>query len=149
MHGKVSMFVVGLFLLTASIIQAQTQNDAVTLSGKVGEATQLSNGDLHVWLESPSGAGSEVCLGSSRFLQDQGFLPDVGDSIEVTAARVGRSSLLVASSLQIRGKTVNLSGAKGTADCPGCTGHNCGGHNCGHHCSGGQCADCGHHCDHE
>lgn len=151
MHGKVTTLVFGLFLFLAPIVQtqAQTQNDAVTLSGTVGEATQLSNGDLHVWVESPSGGGSEVCLGSSRFLEDQGFLPGVGDSIQITVARVGRTSLLVANSLQIRGKTLTLGGAKAVSDCPGCAGQAYGGHNCGHHNCGGHCSSHGYHDDHE
>lgn len=72
MHGKVSVFVIGLFLLIAPIVHAQEHSGAAVLSGTVGEATGLSNGDWHVWLKSPSGGGSEVCLVSSRFLQDRG-----------------------------------------------------------------------------
>jgi hypothetical protein len=148
MHGRVTTLAFILFLFLTPLAQTQTQNEMVTLRGVVGEATQLSNGDLHVWLQSAAG-GSEVCLGSARFLADQSLLPGVGDSIEITGARTQKGSLLVANSLQIRGKTLALSGAKGTADCPGCTGHASGEHNCGHHNCGGHCADYGHHEDHE
>lgn len=41
-----------------------------------------------------------------------GLLSDIGDSIEVVCARAGRRSLLVAASLLLRGKIVNLIGAK-------------------------------------
>jgi hypothetical protein len=145
--------VIALILAFTSFLQCQTQNDAVTLKGTVGETTLLSNNDLHVWLQSGR-SGSEVCLGPERFLASQGAVPAVGDSIEVTGVRVGNGSLLVASALEMRGKTLNLRAAQdppasGSAGgpCPGggcgCGGYGCGGygHHCGHH-GDGHC--CGH-----
>lgn len=154
MQGRVTALAFMMVLSLASLTQSQTQNDAVTLTGTVGEVTRLSSGSLHVWLESTSGRGSEVCLGSSRFLEDQGFLPSVGDSIQVTGARAGRASLLMASSLQMRGKTLTLGRGRAMANCPGCGGHGCGGQNCGHqtcgdHNCGGQCGRYGYHDSHE
>lgn len=154
MQGKVTTLAFILFLFLAPLAHTQSQNDAVTLRGTVGEVTRLSSGDLHVWLETPAGRGSEICLGSSRFLEDRGFLPSIGDSIEITGARARRASLLVANSLQTRGKTLNLSGANALADCPGCAGRDCGGHNCGHHncdhhACGGNCGHYGYNDDHE
>jgi hypothetical protein len=151
MQCKMTALAFFLFLFLAPLAQTQTQSDDATLRGTVGEATQLSNGDLHVWLETPSGGGSEVCLGSGRFLEDQGFLPSVGDAIEITGVRAGGRSLLIANSLQIRGKTLTLSGTKTMADCPGCASHDCGGHDCGHHnCVDHDCCgNYGYHNDHE
>ena len=148
MQGRASALAIILLLSVALFAQSQTQNDAVTLTGTVGKITRLSSGNLHVWLESASGRGSEVCLGSSRFLEDQGFLPSVGDSIQVTAARTGGASLLVADSLQMRGKTLTLANARVPANCAGCggygcAGHDCGGQNCGHHNGGHH--NCGDH----
>ncbi|HLI62351.1 MAG TPA: hypothetical protein VKV05_03045 [Terriglobales bacterium] len=135
--------------------QTQTQNDTVTLKGTVGETTLLSNNDLHVWLQSGR-SGSEVCLGPERFLESQGLVPAVGDSIEVTGVRVGNGSLLVASALEMRGKTLNLRASQGPpasssggGPCPGC---GCGGYGCGGYgCGGRHCGHCGygHCCDHE
>ena len=151
MQGKATMLVFILFLFLAPLVQAQTQNDAVTLRGTVGEVTRLSSGHLHVWLETSTGGGSEVCLGSERFLEDQGLLPGIGESIEIMGTRAGGRSLLIANSLQIRGKTLTLSGTKTMADCPGCASHACGGHNCGHHNCGDHdcCGNYGYHNDHE
>jgi hypothetical protein len=142
-------FLLVLILVLVPIVWSQTQNDLVTLKGTVSETTFLSNNDLHVWLQGER-AGSEVCLGPARFLNDQGLMPGVGDTIEVTGRRVGNGSLLVADSLQMRGKTLPLSRASATTGCHDCSGHDCGDHDCGgyhHH-------GCGHHhsghcCDHE
>ena len=47
---------------------------------------------------------NSLLFGSSRFLDDQDFLPGVGDSIEVSGTHVGNGSLLVANSLQMGGR---------------------------------------------
>ncbi len=114
----------------------------------MSETTLLSNNDLHVWLQGDR-VGSEVCLGSSRFLDDQGFLPGVGDSIEVTGTRVGNGSLLVANFLQMGGKTLTLRRASTTQGCPDCGGHNCSHHDCGGYHHGCNHDHHGHCCDHE
>ena len=149
LHRKTVL--IALILVFAPLLQSQTQNSAVTLKGTVGETTLLSNNDLHVWLQNGR-SGSEVCLGPERFLASQGLVPAVGDTIEVTGARLGNGSLLVASALEMRGKTLSLHAspdpsASGSAGgpCPGggcgCGGYGCGGysHHCGHHGSGHCC----------
>lgn len=138
MIGKRKSLLFALLLILTPFVWSQAQSDAVTLKGLVGETTLLSNDDFHVWLQGDR-AGSEVCLGSAGFLKDQGFLPAVGDRIEVTGTRVGNGSLLVANSLQMGGKNLRLRGASVVPDCPGCGGHNCGYRDCG---------GCGHHHDH-
>lgn len=143
-----------LILAFTPLLPSQTQNDTVTLKGTVGETTLLSNNDLHVWLQNGK-SGSEVCLGPERYLASQGLVPAVGDTIQVSGARVGNGALLVASALEMQGKTLNLRAsqnppASGSAGgpCPGggcgCGGYGCGG--CGHH--SGHCG-CGHCCGHE
>jgi hypothetical protein len=147
MFHRNTLLIALIFALTA-FLQSQTQNSAVTLKGTVGETTLLSNNDLHVWLQSGR-SGSEVCLGPERLLESQGLVPAVGDTIEVTGARVGNGSLLVASELEMRGKTLSLHAspdpsASGSAGGP-CPGGGCGcggdGHHCCHH-GNGHC--CGH-----
>ncbi len=138
MIGKRITLLLALILILTPFVWSQTQSDVVTLKGLVGETTLLSNNDLHVCLQGDR-AGSEVCLGPARFLEDQGVLPAVGDRIEVTGPRVGNGSLLVADSLQMGGKNLKLRGAAAIPDYPGCTGH---------HCACGDCGGCGHHCNH-
>ena len=138
MIGKRNALLLALILILTPFVWSQTQSDAVTLKGVVGETTLLSNNDLHVWLQGDR-AGSEVCLGAARFLEDQGFLPAVGDRIEVTGTRVGNGSLLVADSLQMGSKNLRLRGTSAVPGCPGCRGHHCGYRDCG---------GCGHHCNH-
>lgn len=147
MNAKVNTLLLLLLLLLAPFVQSQTQNSTTTLKGTVSETTSLSNNDLHVWLQSDR-AGSEVCLGPARFLDDQGFLPEVGDSIEVTGTRVGNGSLLVANSLQMGGRILTLHRASATQGCPDC-GHNCGHHDCGGYHHGCNHDHHGHCCDHE
>ncbi len=132
-----------IFALT-TFLQSQTQNDTVTLKGIVGETTLLSNNDLHVWLQGER-AGSEVCLGSERLLESQGLLPAVGDTIEVRGERAGNGSLLVASSMEMRGKILNLRGSQ-NPPASGSSGSACAGGGCG--CGGHGCAGDGHHCGH-
>jgi hypothetical protein len=146
MNGKICTLLFALLLILAPFVSSQTQNSPVTLKGVVSETSLLSNKDLHVWLQTER-TGSEVCLGSSRFLDDQGFLPGVGDSIEVTGTHVGNGSLLVATSLKMGGKTLSLHRVSATQGCPDCGGHNCGDHDCGHH--GCNHDHHGHCCDHE
>jgi hypothetical protein len=148
MNAKINTLLFALLLILAPFVRSQTQNGTVTLKGIVSETTLLSNNDLHVWLQSDR-TGSEVCLGPARFLDDQGFLPGVGDSIEVTGTRVGNGSLLVANSLQMGGKTLTLHRASTTQGCPDCAGRNCGHHDCGgyhHGCNHDHHRHC---CDHE
>ena len=138
MNAKTSTLLFALLLIIlAPFVRAQAQNATVTLKGIVSETTLLSNNDLHVWLQNDR-VGTEVCLGSSRFLEDQGFLPGVGDSIEVTGTRIGNGPLLVATSLQKRGKTLSLPRTSQPLDSPGANGHCCCGNDaCGrdaHHC---------------
>lgn len=148
MNAKISTLLFALLLILAPFVRSQTQNGTVTLKGIVSETTLLSNNDLHVWLQGDR-AGSEVCLGPARFLDDQGFLPGVGDSIEVTGTHVGNGSLLVATSLQKGGKTLTLRRASATQGCPDCGGHNCGHHGCGGYHQGCNHDHHGHCCDHE
>ena len=138
----------GLILMLVPIVWSQTSSDSVTMKGIVGEKTLLSNNDLHIWLQNGH-IGSEICLGPVQFLKDQGFLPDIGDMVEVTGIRVGNRSVLRADTLQMGNKTLTLDHTFAGGGCPGCCGHNCncqdGGayhHGCnhGHH---------GHCCDHE
>ena len=152
MNAKIHTLLFVLLLIFAPFARSQTQDDTVTLKGVVSETTLLSNNDLHVWLQNDR-IGSEVCLGPSSFLEDHGFLPGVGDSIEITGARVRNGSLLAANSLQMGGKTLKLSGDSRTSRCPGC----CDGQNCGHDCGGCNCGTYqhhrnrhhGYHCGHE
>lgn len=140
MVSKKNLLLLALILALATLVWSQAQSDTVTLKGVVGETTLLSNNDLHVWLQDGR-AGSEVCLGPARFLEGQGLLPAVGDRIEVTGKRVANGSLLVAGSLQMSGKNLQLRGRSDAADYAGCRGHNCA-------YGYGNCGDCGHHCNH-
>ena len=99
MNAKINTLLLALLLILTPFVCSQTQGSTINLKGTVSETTLLSNNDLHIWLQSDR-AGSEVCLGPARFLDDQGLLPAVGDSIEVTGTRVGNGSLLVATSLK-------------------------------------------------
>ncbi len=148
MNAKINTLLFVLLLILAPFVRSQTQNGAVTLKGIVSETTLLSNNDLHVWLQNDR-VGSEVCLGSSRFLEDQGFLPGVGDSIEVTGTRTGNGPLLVATSLQKGGKTLRLPGTSQPLGSPGANGHNCSHHDCGGYHHGCNHDHHGHCCDHE
>ncbi len=148
MNAKRSTLLFALLLMLAPFVRAQAQNGTVSLKGTVSETTLLTNNSLHVWLQSDR-AGSEVCLGSSRFLEDQGFLPKVGDSIEVSGMRVGNGSLLVADSLQMGGKTLALRRVSGSPGCPDCGGYGCRRHNCGGYHRGCNHGGYGHGCDHE
>lgn len=148
MTGKKITLLFALMMFLAPFVQCQTQSDTMTMKGRVGEETLLYNNDLHVWLQNGH-AGSEVCLGSERFLEDRDFRPAVGDLIEVTGTRAGNGSLLVGNSLQIGGKTLKLAGASAATGCAGWCGH----------CSGQHYTCChdrecyrhhhGHCCDHE
>jgi hypothetical protein len=140
MNAKTSTLLFALLLvILAPFVFSQAQNATVTLKGIVSETTLLSNNDLHVWLQNDR-VGSEVCLGSSRFLEGQGFLPGVGDSIEVTGTRTGNGSLLVATSLQKGGKTLSLPGTSQPLSSPGANHHCC--------CGNNDCGSDGHHCSH-
>ena len=139
MNVKIHTLLFALLLILAPFARSQMQSATVTLKGIVSETTLLSNNDLHVWLQNDR-VGSEVCLGSSHFLEDQGFLPGVGDSIEVTGTRTGNGSLLVATSLQKGGKTLRLLGTSRPLGSPGANGHCC--------CGNEDCGSSGHHCNH-
>ena len=148
MNAKMHTLLFAILFILAPFVRSQTQDDTVTLKGTVSETAFLSNNDLHVWLQSDR-AGSEVCLGPARFLDARGFLPGVGDSIEVTGTRVGNGSLLVANSLQMGGRTLTLHRASVTQGCPDCGGHNCSHHDCGGYHHGCNHDHHGHCCDHE
>lgn len=147
----ITLSLVALTLTLAPLLHSQAQPSATTLKGTVSETTLLSNNNLHVWLQA-EGTGSEVCLGPEGFLADQGLVPAVGDRIEVTGVRVGNGSLLVANSLEFRGKALNLRRAQPAqaqgSPCAngGCGCGSCGSGGCGHH--GGH-HGYGHCCDHE
>ncbi len=148
MISKRSALLSVLILILVPIVWPQPQNNTVTLKGTISETTLLSNDDLHVWLQNDR-AGSEVCLGPASFLDDQGLLPHVGDSVEVTGTPVANGSLLVANSLEMGGKTVMLRRASARQDCPNCGRYNCGHHDCGHYRHGCDHFHHGHCCDHE
>lgn len=146
MNAKINTLLIVILFALAPVLYSQTQDGTVALKGVVSETTLLSSNDLHIWLQGEHG-GSEVCLGSARFLDTQGFLPAVGDTIGVKGAHVGSGSLLVASSVQMGGKTLTLRRTSATQSCPDCGGHSrahsdCGGyhHGCNrdHH---GHCRD--------
>jgi hypothetical protein len=109
MVSKKNPILLALILLFATLLWCQPQSTTVTLKGVVPETTLLSNNNLHVWLQDGQ-AGSEVCLGPASFLEGQGLRPEVGDRIEVTGMRVAGGSLLVAHSLQMAGKNLQLRG---------------------------------------
>lgn len=139
-----NVLLIGLILILVPLLQSQTPSDAVVLKGTVSETTVLSTNDFHVWLQGER-SGSEVCLGSKRFLENQGLLPAVGNSIEVTGVRVGNGSLLVASSLQMGGTTIKLrTSQEAQASSNLCPNGGC----CGCGCSGYASQGNGHHCDH-
>lgn len=151
MASTKNQILLALILLFAIPLCCQTSSTAVTLAGLVGETWLLSNNNLHVWVQNGQNA-SEVCLGSASFLQKQGVVPHVGDRIEVTGTRLAGGSLLVASSLQIGNKNLQLRQASGTFRCSGCQGDGC-----GYGCAYGDCDGCahqgsshhGHCCDYE
>jgi len=147
MISKRNMLLLALVLIFTPFILSQAQTGRITLRGSVTETTLLSNNNLHVWLQSDRDV-SEVCLGPTRFLDTQGFVPSVGDNIEVTGTRVGNGSLFVADSLQMGGRTLALRGASVASGCPGCSGYNCMHHDCAGYDHG-----CNHHhghcCDHD
>jgi hypothetical protein len=144
MNRKRSALLSVLILILIPFVWSQTQTSKVTLKGTVSETTLLSNNDLHVWLQNGR-LGSEVCLGPASLLDDQGVLPHVGESIEVTGTRVGNGSFLVANSLEMAGKTIALRRDPVRQDYPNCAEYNCG-HHCGWHHG---CNHCGHCCDHD
>jgi len=137
-----------LILVLVPLLWSQEPSDSVTLKGRVGETTLLSNNDLHIWLQNGN-SGSEVCLGQAQVLRDQGLLPDVGDTLEVTGTRIGNRGVLRANTLQMAGKILVLDRTCAGRVCPGCDGHNCNHRNCGaygHACNHGHH---GHYCGHE
>ena len=138
MTNRQNAFLLGLILAVVPLVWSQTSNDSVTLKGTVGGTTLLYNDDLHIWVQNGN-TGSEVCLGPSKLLKDQGLLPNIGDTVEVTGMRVGNRGVLRANSLQIGGKALALDHGFAARGCPGCGGYH---HGCdhGHH---------GHCCDHE
>lgn len=146
-NGK-KAFLLGLILVVVPIVWGQTSSDSVTLKGTVGETTLLSNNDLHIWVQTGN-TGSEVCLGPSQVLRNQGLLPNPGDTVEVTGIRVGNRGVLRASSLQIAGKTVALDHTFAAKSCRGCGDHNCDHHDCGSSHHGCDHGHYGHCCDHE
>jgi len=131
------------FLPFRSVSDAE-QHDS--FEGTVSETTFLSNNDLHVWLQSDR-AGSEVCLGPARFLDDQGFLPEVGDSIEVTGTASATDPCWWPIPANGR-QDFDATRASATQGCPDC-GHNCGHHDCGGYHHGCNHDHHGHCCDHE
>ena len=138
----------GLVLMIVPFVWGQTSSDSVTLKGTVGETTLLSNDDLHIWLQNGR-TGSEVCLGPAQFLKDQGLLPGIGDTVEVTGVRVGNRGVLRANSLQLGGKTLTLDRTFAGQGCPDCGGRNCRHHDCAAHHHGCNHEHQEHCCDHE
>ncbi len=115
----------GLFLLsvavvaTASILFAQNQSSTnmkspITLQGTVTEVTHPSPYETHVLLQTKQGT-QEICLGDSRFLDENGLSPKRGDATEVTGftSRTEDGTLVVANSLQGGSQNVKLWNAGG------------------------------------
>lgn len=116
----------GLFLLsvavvaTASILFAQSQSSAnmkspVSLQGTVKEVTHPAPYETHVLLQTKGGT-QEICLGDSRFLDENGLSPKTGDAIEVTGftSRTEDGTLVVANSLQEGSRNLKLRNAGGS-----------------------------------
>jgi hypothetical protein len=139
------MFValLGVFLLFPALLSAQTQ--APTIQGSVKQVLHPGGIATHVVLENV-GKTQEVCLGDSRFLEENGFAPKVGDVIEVVGGYDGR--VFVADSLSTGGRTLNLQGfGTGVGSSSDHSGHHCCDHHQGddhHHCGHGD-----HHDGHE
>jgi len=148
MTDRKKVLLLGLILMVVPLVRSQIPSDSVTLKGTVGETTLLSNNDLHIWIQNGN-TGSEVCLGPSQLLRDQGFLPSIGDTVEVSGTRVGNRGVLRANSLQMGGRTLALDRSAAGQNCPNCADHDCGHHDCGayhHGCEHGHHGRC---CDHE
>ena len=148
MTHQQKVLLLGLILMVAPLVWSQTSGDSVTLKGTVGETTLLSNNDLHIWVQNGN-TGSEVCLGPSQLLKDQGLLPNIGDTVEVTGMRVGNRGVLRANSLQIGGKTLALDHSFAAKRCPSCADHTCDHQDCGGYHHGCDHRHHGHCCDHE
>ena len=122
----------GLILIFVPFVWSQTSGDSVTFKGTVGETTLLSNSNLHIWVQNGN-TGAEVCLGPAQFLKSEGFLPGIGDTVQVTGSRVGKRGVLRANTLQMGGKTLTLDHSNVGQSPPDCGGHSCAHQACGDH----------------
>jgi hypothetical protein len=136
MKPKVAV-VFGLVLLFSPLLcWAQTQL-VTTIRGTVKRVSHPNGTGTHVWLDN-AGKTQEVCLGDTRFLQENGVVPKLGDVVEVTGGNDGR--VFVANAVRAGGRTLDLqagSAAVGTYshhhsqhDCD--DRHHEGHHDCGH-----------------
>jgi hypothetical protein len=140
MKGVTFVAWLGMFLLLPALLLGQTQ--ATTIRGKVSQVSHPGGTGTHVWLEN-NGKTQEVCLGDSRFLEENGFAPKFGDAIEVTGSYDGQ--VFVADSLSAGGRTLNLQGVDtGSGAHPG--GHHCWGYRDGNHHGWGHGNHAGHCC---
>ena len=129
------------FLLFAALTSAQAQ--ATTLRGTVSQVSHPDGTGTHVWLEN-AGKTQEVCLGQSRYLEDNSFVPKVGDVIDVTGGLDGR--VFVADTFGLGGRTLNLQDRGRVGPLPYYSGHHCFDHHPGKH---HDCSHGNHHDRHE
>ena len=105
---------------TASILFAQNQSSAnmkspVSLQGTVTEVTHPEPYETHVLLQTKGGT-QEICLGDSRFLDENGLSPKAGDAIEVMGftCRTEDGSLVIANTVKQGSRSLKLWDARGS-----------------------------------
>lgn len=135
MNRAMLVVLFGAFLLFPALLSAQTR--APTIRGTARRVSHPGGTGTHVWLEN-DGKTQEVCLGDSRFLEENGLDPKVGDVIEVAGGYDGR--VFVADSCTGAGPSSYHSGHHCCDHHQGDDHHQCGHgvHHDGHECSGSQ-----------
>jgi len=140
------------FAILIAVPFTMARSEAV-LRGTVERITHPDPAGTHVWLRT-SASSQEVCLGDSRYLENNSFTPKTGDSIQVSGTREG--ALFVADSIVRNDQALHLSGPASSGQAT--TYHSCYHGDRQHHrndhpvhhdsdCYGHDCEHDHHHCD--
>ncbi len=101
--AKLTILLTVFLVLSSLLLFAGTTVTA--MRGTVKQVVYPGGTETHVWLAS-DGTTEEVCLGSLHFLKQNGFVPKLGEVIEVTGEQ--RGHIFVASSVRIGDRMLML-----------------------------------------
>lgn len=130
MHSKRPILIASVLLLLSLPMLSQAKSSGTSLAGTVKEVIHPSSYETHIILES-KGSLQEICLGDSRFLDDNGQSLKAGDAVEVRGFMASGSDpqVFIATVLSHGGQQLTLRDAR---DSKGRGHHDC----CGRHRNG-------------